>query len=533
MTPKSKFLLEKFRNLSFTLVQPSGSASKLQSFWGDSSGRSKVSLALKIDCPTKDDLDCLVDSGCIRPAPSRKLDSSSTEPSSEAAENDGPAERARPSTCEYLLRFQARCLPSEESKTVAVEGVTIYSTTVNGQSLLFETEVVVRAASPPTTTNPGQANTKSPSITSKLELTAVLLQRSLVTTPLTATPSVFSLELGFGSPPSKTPSAVQGDKQAKLPPITFTLSLTRALDVSVECISGSSYGSTLVSLTMMHPNTHSEPVSITNIVLHPGHSRLKSKLLANRSMPGGEDTVTDMSRFVQWGYVPRTEPDLPLMLHPHESYSTVLTIDAGEDLRSRVLVSPITVTALVGSIGKEDQEYLRGRPSVVVSADAEWTTGRVAVEPADAFRVDMSLEKSSCFVGAPFIVSLRVLNLSTESKNLMLLMAKDDEKTTQKPGAVNTAVVSEVNGYTFGVWGLSGDDDGTARYVRDHELLAVDAALLLGEVKSQHSVDAELRFVPLREGTLNVPNLKLYDKTEGKWYSCFHKLRIVAGAKTD
>jgi len=119
----------------------------------------------------------------------------------------------------------------------------------------------------------------------------------------------------------------------------------------------------------------------------------------------------------------------------------------------------------------------------------------------------------------------------------MLLMAKDEEKnmtlTSPKHGSVNTAIVSEVNGYTFGVWGLSGDDDGTTRHNRDHELLAVDAALLLGEVKGQHSVDAELRFVPLREGTLDVPNLKLYDKTEGKWYNCMHLLKIVAAAKPE
>ena len=63
---------------------------------------------------------------------------------------------------------------------------------------------------------------------------------------------------------------------------------------------------------------------------------------------------------------------------------------------------------------------------------------------------------------------------------------------------------------------------------RDHELLAVDAALLLGEVKGQHSIEAELRFVPLREGTLDVPNLKLYDKTRSKWYNCVHTLKIVA-----
>eukprot|EP00957_Ditylum_brightwellii_P122919 9371779-Ditylum_brightwellii.AAC.1 len=100
-----------------------------------------------------------------------------------------------------------------------------------------------------------------------------------------------------------------------------------------------------------------------------------------------------------------------------------------------------------------------------------------------------------------------------------------------QPHGVNTAVVSEVNGYTFGVWGLSGDDDGTTRHNRDHELLAVDAALLLGEVKGQHTIEAELRFVPLREGTLDVPNLKLYDKMGGKWYNCVHLLKIVVAAK--
>jgi len=42
-------------------------------------------------------------------------------------------------------------------------------------------------------------------------------------------------------------------------------------------------------------------------------------------------------------------------------------------------------------------------------------------------------------------------------------------------------VVSEVNGYTFGVWGLSGGDDGTTRHHRhhrDHKLLAMDAAIV-------------------------------------------------------
>ena len=60
-----------------------------------------------------------------------------------------------------------------------------------------------------------------------------------------------------------------------------------------------------------------------------------------------------------------------------------------------------------------------------------------------------------------------------------------------------------------------------------------DAALLLGEVKGQHSIEAELRFVPLTEGTLDVPNLKLYDKRGMKWYNCVHTLKIVAASKEE
>jgi len=309
--------------------------------------------------------------------------------------------------------------------------------------------------------------------------------------------------------------------------------LTDALHVSVQhAVDGPSSGQTYVSLNMAHSNTHEEPVVITNVAMHPGHSRLDSPnsrrvLSSSGSLQGGQHLVTDMSRFVRWSYARGTEPPLPLVLHPHEAYSTVLIIEAGEDLRSRDFISPVSVTATIGDTKVE-------KPMVVLSAtDISWHTGRVAVEPADAFRVDMSLKETQCYVGAPLVVSLKVLNLSPDSRDLMLLMAKDEESkknagSSQSKFGVNTAVVSEVNGYTFGVWGLSGDDDGTTRHNRDQELLAVDAALLLGEVKGQHTVEAELRFVPLREGTLDVPNMKLYDKKGGKWYNCVHQLKIVA-----
>jgi hypothetical protein len=340
-------------------------------------------------------------------------------------------------------------------------------------------------------------------------------------------------------------------------------------------------GATLVSLNISHSNNHPFPVIIKSIAFYSGHSRLyqheddkryskkmsptASVAAARRtfsastprgdavlslspstgsnpqsltSMLSGSNAVIDMTRHVRWTYAQGTAPTLPITLLPYEAINTVIQIDAGEDLRSRTFLSPVAVTAVV----LDNNNHFS--TASVITADAVWTTERVAVVPADALRVDLTLRDSRYKVGAPLVISIRVLNLSNEDRNLMLLMAKDERnngdtsssnrglgsRSSTRGYAVNTAVVSEVNGYTFGVWGLSGDDDGTTRQNRDHELLAVDAALLLGDVKGQHSVEAELRFVPLREGTLDVPNLKLYDKAHGKWYNCIHCLKIIAAA---
>lgn len=497
------------------------------SFLMDSSGRSKFTLPFQIVCPTKEDVDYFIESGCL--------------PIGDGDEDDDDVAGA------LRLEITSHSPPIHTDKAVTVEDIRILSCVPKGHSIVFEAELVVRAAHTVADIQSTKAafhrsiiaeiesdfvpsNESNHDATTQLDVAAVLVTQRLSrvsANPLNDIPSgLAAMQVCGGVVPLTSQSLTH---QTRLPPFALQLSLTQAFHISVKSVEGSSSGKTLVSLTMMHSNTHDESVTISNIAFHPGHSRFKNiKEKIDQSMPGGHNVVIDMSKYVKWGFGGGTEPHLPLTIKRHEAYSTVLTIDAGEDLRSRTFYSPISVTAVVDS-----------GSSVVETADVQWTTGRVAVEPADAFRIDLSLQQSSaCYVGAPLVVALRVLNLSTETRDLMLLMAKDDEKSSSslsaaKHGAVNTAIVSEVNGYTFGVWGLSGDDDGTVRHNRDHELLAVDAALLLGEVKAQHSVDAELRFVPLREGTLDVPNLKLYDKTEGKWYNCMHMLKIVAAAKAE
>jgi hypothetical protein len=238
-----------------------------------------------------------------------------------------------------------------------------------------------------------------------------------------------------------------------------------------------------------------------------------------------------MTKSVHWGYVPQTELTLPLTLQCHDAYTTILFIRAGEEMLSRSFVSPISVTGFVGRDVGTGVDPCR----VVVAGDAHWTTELVAVEPADAFRIHMSVGRIVTRRGDPVVVKLRIFNLSMDARNLMLLVAKDEGNNSSptttvalKEESANAAVVSEAGGYTFGVWGISGGDDGTVRLNRDYEMLAIDAALVLGTVEGQHAADAELRFVPLQLGRLKIPNWKLYDKTSGRWYQCSHNLSMVA-----
>lgn len=240
-----------------------------------------------------------------------------------------------------------------------------------------------------------------------------------------------------------------------------------------------------------------------------------------------------MTKSVQWGYAPKTQLELPLKLGPSDAYSTILTVNASEEMQSRSFISPVSVTGFVGEMASTTTDSSNSawldKKKVIVAADAHWSTGLVAVEPTDAFRIDMNVQNSEVTLGEPMVLSLRIFNLGLEVCDLMLLMAKEDEdEESLKHRTVNTAVISEVDGYKFGVWGISGEDDGTVRLTRDYELLAIDAALMLGKVQSQHAVEAELRFVPLREGRLDVPNWKLYDRISGNWYTCIHNLKLVA-----
>lgn len=345
------------------------------------------------------------------------------------------------------------------------------------------------------------------------------------------------------------------DVEIRSKAVTLHMELVEAFTVSCRSLPGAraAWGATLISVTISHSNKHAKDVIISGISLHPGHARpvvrrsnkdasfavmetseqiieytmslsnaaSSSIEKSNRCMQGGNGVIS-MSRHVRWCYAAGAALDLPLKLERNEAYSTVLQVDASDDHNPRHFMSPVSVTGHVGECTPSTQTL-----PLVVSAYASWTTSRVTVAPADAFRVDMAIHEDKFRVGEPLTLIVKVLNLSTRSRNLMLLI---NSKKAEEGADDSVPVMAEVGGYSFGVWGLT-DNGGDVTDGKDDNILAIDAARLLGDVLPQQVSEADLRFVPLREGTLDIPNFKLYDMTEGEFYDCMHSLKIMAEAR--
>ena len=213
---------------------------------------------------------------------------------------------------------------------------------------------------------------------------------------------------------------------------SLSIQLMEAFKVTCHSIPASraAWGATLISVTITHPNTHSHKVVISGISLHPGHARpvvfrnqkqietseqmmeyarsitLPAEISGdNRCMQGGNGVI-NMTGHVRWCYAAGTALDLPLTLETNEAYSTILQVDATDDVNSRYFMSPVAVTGTV-LFEKSNCESSQQKQSLplIVSTYASWTTSRVAVSPSNAFRVDLTLFEKSFRVGTPFTVS--------------------------------------------------------------------------------------------------------------------------------
>ena len=487
---------------SYESVIRSGDGWKLSGFFQDSSLRSTFSLPIQIECTSPTALNEILATNCL----DIFLVDEANKQGSDDISNSASASTKQTSS-PFSLAVEAKVLltfGTGEALSALVENVVLKHARVQGLCIDLETEITLRVRSDAGRIDPSSV------VKINLEVGAVLTEELPPQTQAeAAVEGLKALNLG-GLPEIGLESQHQKIRFARLAPFELNIALTFAMKITARSVPSHVMGQTLVSLTISHSSMHSECLTITNIALHPGHSIMLSS--DNRQQ------VTDMSRCVNWAYADKCAPSLPLVLDQHGSYSTCLVVYATGDKLTRSFSSPISVTALVGA--SERTNLFR---SVVAACDVQWTTCRAAVEPADAFRVDLRLVNTEVVsVGSLVIVEVELTNLSAEPRQLMLLV--DNSRETGQ-----TAAISSKGGHKFGVWGLLNNgfamsNDG------ERELLAVDLALLVGDVNAGAVTRAEVRFVALAEGALRIPNFRLVDRRKGKWYAAVHNLQVVAQA---
>ena len=533
---------------------------KVNSFYLDSAGRVQVSLPLQLSLSSSEALQAVLASHCIQPPP----------PSINGSNDDDEGSVDRNGT--YLLSVEARVtmtFGTGEAISATVESVQIESTRVKDDevnTLCLQVQANLRVS------RQGEIVSSVAGVKLNLEVFAVLTEKHKTsqspsaqntTTEHKSSGVVLSqmsqerhalaiglrdLHLGHSQQSSFGPSAAYNLKHTATsthhvvtktrltPPILCQVGLNHALSVESRSMNGPTLGETWIALNISHSNTHSYPVTITNVTLHPAFSQS----YAATTSRVGEAPVVDMSQNVHWRFLDgcsRTTK-FPKILQPNDAYSTVLYLTAEEDIMSRKFTSPISVTAAIYEETLAPATSKR-TTEIVAVAQGEWTSAKRPVAASDSFCVDITLpDPETVTVGKIFSLSLSIYNLGPEHKDLkVLVLSSTRDKSESESSPQGTCIVFENPDITKLVLGssTSGEDvDIGRKHLWEKQLLAVDDSCFVGPIKSLERVDAQLRFIPLRAGTCHVPNLELASlggkEQEGpaSIYSCLHNLEVVA-----
>lgn len=274
-------------------ISPNGTF-KTTSFFIDSSGHSSFLLPLELAFATQEDLDIFLASDSLSPPPKKHAESEDKKIEAE----DTPILQAD-ETIESessFVGFEVKSFSSDEEKDVVVEAISILSTAVSGLVVSFETEIAVRTANHNNDNLMKEASDHPEilNVLTILEITPVLSIRKLSSrqTGYNAdVPDLISLELG-SIPDHMQRKSTARIQEVRLTPIAMDLTLTHAFTILVNSFPGPTMGSTMVSLTIRHANSHREPVTISNIAIHPGHSRYEKYANSSANMVGSKYSVS-------------------------------------------------------------------------------------------------------------------------------------------------------------------------------------------------------------------------------------------------
>lgn len=270
---------------SSTIKRGKNGSCEATAFFMDSSGHSTFILPLDLNFASQEDLDLFLASKTISPSPinqvKNNLDESESgdivDDSEKTASEDDEMGGENYDCDVSLIGFEARCSSSNDDmgKIVVVEAINVLATSVKGRCVTFEVEVTVRATN---------ANTRNRQPEKVDGYSSILYVDIEVTPVFTVTKNAGSagtlhytaLELGAIPDQMLRESSSSRIKETRLDPISVRLALSQAFVISVNSVSGTTTGTTLISLSIRHSNLHREPVVINNIAIHPGSSRYEN-----------------------------------------------------------------------------------------------------------------------------------------------------------------------------------------------------------------------------------------------------------------
>lgn len=307
---------------------------KTTSFFIDSSGRSTFALPLELTFASKADLDVFLAAKCLSPPPS--YDATEHDPvethNADAEKNNDvdasvPAGELRSdqpegSVVAASVALEVTSYSIDDGREVAVEGVTVTSTAVDGLVVSFDALVTVRATfhdsvSLPNTPSGFSATggaggdythrePKDLNVVTNLEVTPVLTMMHTKQNVAAIrgdggeddVPDLVALELA-AIPDQMQKSSIDRIREARLRCVSLRVTVTHAFTIAVKSVPGPSgntrMGNTLVSLTIRHSCSHTEPVIITNVAIHPGHSRHEMVTQTKSGAPQVQQAVSKCS----------------------------------------------------------------------------------------------------------------------------------------------------------------------------------------------------------------------------------------------
>ena len=350
-------------------------------------------------------------------------------------------------------------------------------------------------------------------------------------------------------------------------------------------------GQTYIALTMTHGNhmQDSDPICITNVALHPSSSSHHKKYgNQNNSVVQWRFVTTTATSELSMKHDSKKNLFMnewkTMTIHPHESHSILLLVEHQEEQLNPSSIRNI-LTENGGTIQDNiDSYFSRSCPLTITttktSATGMTTTANTSIatetvyttnvtykttpltstisttkssvtdnghtmEVVDAFHICMNIEQSSPLtddndnnntsdmmnhrknsvpLGKPFVVNVDLTNLDPTIMNRPLkLVVWHPKKSTEKD--ITTTATTSNSAVTAGRLTIHEQLGG-----ENENCLLIDQDVVLSPTTTSPTaivVRGQWRMIPLRTGTLVIPNFYIMDVGNGNMYYCSHKFQAI------